>query len=363
MKWIVSALLIFIHFTAYCQVEKSSIKVNLGKKGQYVVFPLLVKSPEYKWGGGAGGIVYFKSRNDSITRTSNIKAVSFYTLRHQIVFASEGNIYFPKDRYILRTTLSFTHFPDKFWGLGNETENDAVENYTITQYNLSPQFLKKIFSYIYTGVYYEFQNVFNFSYEPNGLFDSEDIVGRNGGIISGLGYILSWDSRNNAFSPSKGFYLQYVVGQYDKIIGSDFNFVLHSLDLRKYFSLKKERVLALQANFTSTHGSVPIRNLANIGSNSYMRGYYEGRFTDKNMIAIQAEFRTPLVGRFGGVVFTGIGRVGSTFSQLFQLTNIKPCVGLGLRYAINQKEKLNLRLDAGFGKKSHGSYINMGEAF
>jgi outer membrane protein assembly factor BamA len=364
MKGITCALLLLsFHFIASGQVEESTIKVNLGRKGRFAVFPLLVKSPEYKWGGGAGGIVYVKLRNDSITRTSHIKAVSFYTLRQQFVFASEGNIYFPKDRYILRTTLSFTHFPDKFWGLGNDTENDAVENYAITQYNFSPQFLKKIYSYIYAGVYYEFQNVFQFSYTPNGLFDTEDVVGKNGGIISGLGYIISWDSRNNAFSPSKGFYLQFVSGQYDKRIGSDFNFALHNLDVRKYFPLKKDRVLALQFNLISTHGSVPIRNLTNIGSNSYMRGYYEGRFADKNLIAIQSELRTPLVGKFGAVVFTGVGRVGSSFSQLFQMTNLKPCIGLGFRYAINQKEKLNLRLDAGFGKKSHGSYINMGEAF
>ena len=139
--------------------------------------------------------------------------------------------------------------------------------------------------------------------------------------------------------------------------------MIHDLDIRQYFSLKKERVLALQLNLISTNGGVPIRNLANIGSSSFMRGYYEGRYADKNMMAVQAEFRTPLFGKIGGVIFAGTGRVGNSVSQLFQLSDLKPCAGLGLRYAINQKEKLNLRLDGGFGKKSHGSYLNMGEAF
>ena len=365
MKWIISIVLIFVHLILFGQTEKSKLQVKADKQGRYVVFPLLVKSPEIKWGAGAGGIVYFKFKKDSLTRTSNIKAVSFYTLRKQIVFASEGNIYFPNDRYILHTILSFSHFPDKFWGLGNLTENDAVENYSITQYDISPQLLRKIFAHLYAGLYYEFQHVFNFSYNKSGqsLFDTENIIGREGGKISGLGYIFTWDSRNNAFSPSKGFYIQYIAGQYDRIIGSDFNFVIHDLDIRQYFSLKKERVLALQLNLISTNGGVPIRNLANIGSSSFMRGYYEGRYADKNMMAVQAEFRTPLFGKIGGVIFAGTGRVGNSVSQLFQLSDLKPCAGLGLRYAINQKEKLNLRLDGGFGKKSHGSYLNMGEAF
>ncbi len=365
MRWIVSVIFIFSHFGIFGQAEKSKFHLKLGKEGRYVIFPLLVKSPEFKWGGGAGGIVYFKPKNDSVTRTSNIKAVSFYTLRKQVVFASEGNIYLPDDRYIIHTILSFSHFPDKFWGLGNDTQNDAVENYSITQYDISPQLLRKVFSHVYTGVYYEFQHVFNFSYNKDGqsLFDNENIIGRDGGKISGLGYILTWDNRNNAFSPSKGFYVQYMVGQYDQILGGDFNFVIHNLDIRKYFSLKKERVLALQFNLISASAGAPIRNLANIGSSSFMRGYYEGRYTDNHMAALQAEFRTPLYKKIGGVIFAGAGRVGSNISQVFQFSNLKSCVGVGLRYAINQKEKLNLRLDGGFGKKSHGSYLNMGEAF
>jgi hypothetical protein len=36
---------------------------------------------------------------------------------------------------------------------------------------------------------------------------------------------------------------------------------------------------------------------------------------------------------------------------------------VGLRYALRPREKLNLRVDAGFGKQSQGTYVNIGEAF
>jgi len=365
MRWFGCFIFILFFLTTSAQQEKRKFRFTLGKPGRYVLFPLVVKSPEYEWGFGVGGTVYFKIRKDSATRTSSIKGVTFYTLRKQIVFATESNIYFPNEDYILHTIFTASHFPDKFWGLGNDTENSAVEDYSITQYDIFPQLLRKIYSHIYSGIGYEFQHVFNFAYNMDGqsLFDQEDIVGRYGGKISGVGLILTWDNRNNAFSPSKGFYIQYYVGGYDQWLGSDFNFTMHNVDIRKYIQLSRDRVLAFQFNLIATTGTVPIRNLANIGSNSFMRGYYEGRYTDKALIAFQTEFRTPLFGRFGGVLFSGIGRVASNVSRVFQISNMKPCVGAGLRFAINQKEKLNLRLDAGFGKQAHGTYLNMGEAF
>src|SRR5678810_540381 len=52
------------------------------KPGRYLFFPLVVKSPEYRWGAGLGGIVYFRLTKDTLTRTSSVKVVSFVTLRH-----------------------------------------------------------------------------------------------------------------------------------------------------------------------------------------------------------------------------------------------------------------------------------------
>jgi hypothetical protein len=45
------------------------------------------------------------------------------------------------------------------------------------------------------------------------------------------------------------------------------------------------------------------------------------------------------------------------------LQGLKPSLGSGLRYAIDKKEKLNLRLDVGFGHHSYGLYFNITEAF
>jgi hypothetical protein len=346
--------------------SRKKLPFIISKPDRYIFFPLIVKSPEYRWGAGTGGIVYFKLKDDSTTRTSSTKLVSFVTLRKQLVIASEGFVYFPDETFIIHYGVSVTHFPDKFWGIGNETPASAEEHYTISQYDLYPQVFREVRPNLFVGIGYEFQNVFYVDYDSAGgqsLFDKEDINGRYGSKISGTGIIVTWDTRNNAFSSNSGTYIQYFNNFYRDFLGSDYNFVIQSLDTRKYFKLRKSRSLAFQFIMTYVTGDMPIRNYSIMGSDSYMRGYYQGRFQDRAMAAMQSEFRTPVYKRFGMIAFMGMGRVGPTVSQTLVFSRLKPSFGVGFRYAINQKAKLNLRFDVGFGNRSHGSYLNMSEAF
>ena len=347
-------------------VDMPETKKKETKAKRYALFPVVVKSPEYLWGAGAAGTYYFKLGHDTTVRSSNIKAVSFYTLRKQLVVGTETTVYFPSEAYILHINASYSHFPDRFWGIGNTTPSSNQESYAITQFSTTPQLSRVLFSDFYLGVGYDFQNVFDFDYNSQGgesLFDQENVPGRKGGRISGPQLLLTYDSRNNAFSPSGGFYVQYLIDHYNSALGSNFTFTVQSIDMRKFFALKKDRVIAMQLNIITNHGNVPVRSLASMGSSSYMRGYYDGRYADKNLIAYQTEYRTPVYKRFGIVVFAGVGRVGDTFDDLWSISHLKPSLGFGLRYSLSPKEKLNLRLDAGWGKQSQGTYINLGEAF
>jgi len=188
------------------------------------------------------------------------------------------------------------------------------------------------------------------------------VPGRKGSFTSGLGVLFLWDSRNNAFSSSKGFYFQYYINQFSQVLGSKFNYLSQVLDIRKFVSINKNSVFAFQFLGNTNFGNVPVRSMANIGSSSIMRGYYEGRYTDKDLMALQAEWRQHVYGRLGMVAFAGVGRVAANFSE-FSFSGVKPSFGSGVRLAIDKLEKLNARLDFGFGTKSHGVYLNLAEAF
>ena len=102
--------------------------------------------------------------------------------------------------------------------------------------------------------------------------------------------------------------------------------------------------------------------MANVGGDDMIRGYASNRFRDNHFLGAQIEYRFPLWWRFGMVVFTGVGDVYHTPSDI-KLNTLKYTTGAGIRLAINTKERLNVRFDYGFGRKSNAFYIMLTEAF
>jgi len=47
----------------------------------------------------------------------------------------------------------------------------------------------------------------------------------------------------------------------------------------------------------------------------------------------------------------------------FSLNKLKPSYGFGLRFLFSKEEKINLRVDFGFGKNTNGLYFGIEEAF
>jgi len=331
-------------------------------------FPAVIYSPETTLAFGGAGNYYFKLGHDSTTRTSYVQALGLYTLRHQAVFGMESVVFFHNEKYLLKTRASASHFPDRFWGLGNNSGNN-FERYTIGQFFLQPQLLRRTYKKLFLGPMLEMQNVFSFDYRSNvpsgdtSIFDKQKVTGRDGSFTDGLGLVALWDGRDNAFSPSKGFYFSYSITNFSSALGSRFNFTAQTADIRKYFTLSRNQVLAFQVVANINNGTVPVRSMANIGSNSIMRGYYEGRFTDRNLFAFQVEERIHLINRLGMVLLAAAGRVGSDLNEVFSFGGMKPSIGTGIRYAIDKKEKLNFRFDLGFGEHSNGFYFYITEAF
>jgi outer membrane protein assembly factor BamA len=328
-----------------------------------LVLPIIGRSIETGWSFGVvGASTFHLNAHDSATRTSNAQAVALYTTRNQFVAALNGSIYFPGERFILNEQLSYSSFPDNFWGLGKSAPDSNKESYKFKQYYvyLHPQ--RRIGSNLFLGIIFEHQGVFDVEYEKGGVFDREDIVGRYGYHITGLGLSFTFDTRNNAFSPSKGTMMQFWFDHFMPFLGSDYQYTSYTIDIRRFIRIYKEQVLALQGYGMFTAGEVPLRSLAALGGANNMRGYYAGRYRDKNQGVVQAEYRVPVIGRFGVVGFAGFGNVVPELKDI-NFEDLKYSLGGGVRIALNKSEKLNLRLDYGFGKDSQGFYLQLGEAF
>ncbi|HMI63472.1 MAG TPA: BamA/TamA family outer membrane protein, partial [Puia sp.] len=196
--------------------------------------------------------------------------------------AINGSIYFPGERFILNEQLSYSAFPDNFWGLGKHAPDSSKESYKYKQYYiyLHPQVL--IGRNLFLGMVYEYQRVFDVEYAKGQLFDEENVVGRNGYHVSGLGLSLTYDTRNNAFSPDRGVMLQFHFDHFTPTFGSDYQYTNYVVDVRRFIRVFRGQVLALQAFGSFNTGETPLRSLSYIGGASNLRGYYAGRFRDKN---------------------------------------------------------------------------------
>lgn len=335
------------------------------KKWRIIVLPVLFYMPETKWGGGAGGLITYRSSLDQTEkRPSSIYFYAIYTQLKQFSSQIKPELYFREESYLLNATIMAETFPDKFWGIGPHADNEAEEDYTPRTYSLEFTFQKKVWpkQNLYAGLHGLYENYRVIKYEAGKLLAKNTYLGSRGGTTSSLGFILSWDMRDNIFFPHRGHYFQFITRFSRQFLGSDFNTTLVKLDLRKYFPLFGHQVLAWQLLFQAIGGSPPFKNYAKLGGDSIMRGYYSGRYRDKYLLAIQGEGRLFLWRRWGMIAFAGVGDVSPSLGK-FKLNQSKYSLGLGLRFKILPKEGTNLRFDLAWGKGTSGFYFSAGEAF
>ena len=91
-----------------------------------------------------------------------------------------------------------------------------------------------------------------------------------------------------------------------------------------------------------------------------MRGYYEARYRDRNIIEAQLEFRQHIKGRSGVVAWVGFANVFRD-THTWQFRQTLPNGGFGYRWRF--KPGVNVRLDLGFTRKGPGFIFSINEAF
>jgi outer membrane protein assembly factor BamA len=332
-------------------------------KNRIIGSPILYYTPETRLAfGGAGSYIFRLSGCDKTDRPSSISPLVIYTLEKQFITQLKLDLYFKDNNYRLTTEIKADNYPNKFYGIGGHTLEADEEDYTSGSVNLFVTFIKKIGKGFNIGLEYRFIDWRIKKVEEGRQLASGDIEGTEGGTLSGIGFLVNRDTRDNIFSPLKGDFFEFNARVYPGFLGSTFAFTRVSLNLRKYFPLFSSHVFAVQSAAVIQTGTVPFLHLAQIGGPYIMRGYFEGRFRDKSLLVFQAEYRMPLFWRLGIVGFAGFGNVAKTLGQL-NLGELKSSYGVGLRFMFDKKERIQLRMDIGFGKDSSGFYFSIFEAF
>lgn len=361
-KIIVFPLLFAVSFNLPGQVDSSRNQ----KRIRFTPLPVIYYSPETKLGFGALLAANFNTSSDTITKVSYAQSYFLYTLNKQYDWGNMVRIYAPANKFIFQGRFSYTYFPEFYYGV--ETEDPKPKEVTInyTRINADFRFNWQIKNALYAGFAARYSKVYNISSDPNGSFYAEQPAGFEGYQLLGLAPLIAFESRDNQTYPRTGIFAELQVSANPNWLEDSHRFINVRLDARKYIPLNwlsDRDVLALQLFVNANKGEVPFKDMADIGGGNVMRGYYTGYYRYKNLYAFQAEYRAGLWKFIGVDVWLGGALTPREWYSLGD-SSFKPNGGIGLRFMINQKDKLNVRIDQGFGKqKQKGLYLDIAEAY
>ncbi|UYZ63822.1 outer membrane protein assembly factor [Hymenobacter weizhouensis] len=343
-------------------------------KPSFIPLPIVFSQPETGLGYGLALLPVWRwAAAGPETRKSNARLLAWRTQKSQSLVQLTHNVFTPGEKLLLTGEASYFHrFPINYYGTGPHTR---LVNKSVIQYQLlilQQRVLRRVAPNWFAGGLYRLTHLrdvrlregINQDPTRSRLFDRPAREYQQNTLTSGLGPALLYDGRDNVLSTFQGSYLDVSTLFNARALGSELPFTRFTFDARHFrqLALTGRPVLALQLVGQFHAGRVPFRELANLGGDRVLRGYYEGRYRDRQLLALQAELRCPLFWRFGAVLFGGLGQVGYRPLELVQ-NSPKGAAGAGLRFAFNRADRLNLRLDYGRGKTSSGVYFSINEAF
>ena len=177
-----------------------------------------------------------------------------------------------------------------------------------------------------------------------------------------LGMRLEWDTRDSQFYPYSGTLLDAIADFNQPAFGSDRASQNVEVAFQGYMGFKQKNVIAYRASVCSSSGDPAFYNLCLLGKSKDIRGYAVGRFQDRRMLVGQVEYRREMFWRVGGVAYIGAGEVAPSFSD-FNTKNILTGGAVGVRFALAEQNKINIRVDYAWGRDSTAFYVGLMEVF
>ncbi|SEA56752.1 hypothetical protein SAMN05192529_1292 [Arachidicoccus rhizosphaerae] len=340
------------------------------KKNTFFPFPVASMSPETGLEYGVAALYsFYLEKEDTATRVSTINIMATHTTHNQSKAKIVSDVWSRDNQYHYSSELRYWDFPYSFYGIGANTWKSDKESINEKRARLTLAVDKQLAKNYYAGLETGFEYFKNSGTDPDGIYSANQYFGKSGGKRIYFGVRQSYDSRDKVTYTTKGLYgnlrADYTPGFFS---GEQYTGWQMAFDGRYFTPLTDKVVLALNGVYEGIYGSqVPFYMMSQLGGENTMRGYYQGRFRDKNMATMQAEIKYRFVPRFALVGFGGAGTVFG--DQPLTIHHFKPNYGAGIRYFFDLNKDLSLRIDYGFGEKRAGEgrlsgfYFSMDEAF
>ena len=333
--------------------------------------------------GGSALMTFSIQPSDSTLKRSVLPMTIAFIFDGGINLFMKPQLFFKNDRFRIFGKFSYKNTQENYYGVGYSTNKNYVRSDTTSQYRYSgvqinPWFLFRLGN---TNLFAGPQIDINYDHftNPGKYLAMEESYTDAGGdahgyknFNSGLGFLLTYDSRDVPSNAYRGMYLDFRGMMYHKIFGSDKNFYRLELDYRQYKQIGERKVIAWTAQSKNVFGKdIPLTQYSLTGTPFDLRGYYMGQYRDKSSHVVLAEYRQMfntdedtwlkrIIQHLGFVAWAGCGFMGPTATKV---EGVLPNYGVGLR--IEVQPRMNVRLDLGKNTVNNQTlfYFNMTEAF
>ncbi|SHF85359.1 Surface antigen [Bacteroides faecichinchillae] len=357
------------------RVAKRNLHYNiLGGPSYTPDFGLLV--------GGSALMTFRMNPSDTTQRRSVVPMAIALMFKGGLNLMTKPQLFFKSDHFRIFGTFSYKNTLENFYGIGYMTNKDYERGKETSEYRysgiqLNPWFLFRLGkSDFFAGPQIDF-NYDKITKPAPGLVEQPSYIAAGGteqgysNQSSGLGFLLTYDTRDIPANAYKGIYLDFRGMIYNKAFGGDNNFYRLEIDYRQYKSLGHRRVLAWTTQTKNVFGNVPLTKYVLSGTPFDLRGYYMGQYRDKSSHVVMVEYRQmintdkstwmkKMLSHVGYVAWGGCGFMGPTPGKI---EGVLPNLGVGIR--IEVQPRMNVRLDFGRNmvNKQNLFYFNMTEAF
>jgi hypothetical protein len=176
--------------------------------------------------------------------------------------------------------------------------------------------------------------------------------------VGGLTPSITYDTRDNIFTPTRGTFVEAIAGFFSQALGGDDEFQRLQLTAIQYIPLHPRLYLGLRADGAASFGGVPFYLRPFIS----LRGAPIMRYQGEEVAQIEAEMHWQFWKRFSLVGFGGGGAAWND-SERFHSTQTVVTGGVGFRYELARKYGIHTGLDVAFGPDNTAVYIQVGSAW
>jgi hypothetical protein len=313
----------------------------LERKGLLPV-PIVITEPAVGFGGGAMAVFFRESMREAASRSregGRMTPPDIYAIgggaTENGTWAGVGGgmVTFDEGRWRWRGGVARVSANLDFYGVGGQTEplTYNLDGWASVQHGM----LRLGDSDVWVVARWNYMDLKN-------RFDRENLVPQFGSIerankASGLGLSLEVDTRDNIFTPSRGWTGALDLTWYSPDWGSDTRFESYRAHAFGYWPVTREIVLAGRIDGRAADGKVPFYMLPFVD----LRGVPALRLQDRRTGVVETEARWNFTPRWALIGFVGAGRAwGSRGDDADTVAR-----GLGLRYLLARRLGLYAGVD------------------